>query len=93
MTALLTSGQIDGAWICGYPFVSHRTELQLLAVPQWHGRPLYRSLAICDADREASDLTSLRGDVHAIGRPDLLIVEGLALFGLPFAAIRRYIRI
>ncbi len=70
VTALLTSGQIDGAWICGYPFVSHRTELQLLAVPQWHGRPLYRSLAICDADREASDLTSLRGDVHAFSDPD-----------------------
>lgn len=70
VTALLTSGQIDGAWICGYPFVSHRSELQLLAVPSWHGRPLYRALTICDVDREASDLMSLRGDVHAFSDPD-----------------------
>lgn len=70
VTALLTSGQIDGAWICGYPFVSHRSELQLLAVPSWRGRPLYRALTICDVGRKALDLMSLRGDVHAFSDPD-----------------------
>lgn len=70
VTALLTSGQIDGAWICGYPFVSHRSELQLLAVPSWHERPLYRALTICDVDRRTSDIMSLRGDIHAFSDPD-----------------------
>lgn len=70
VTALLTSGQIDGAWICGYPFVSHRPELQLVAVPLWHRKPLYQSYTICDAGRNARDLMSLRGDVHAFSDPD-----------------------
>lgn len=70
VTALLTSGQIDGAWICGYPFVSHKTELQLVAVPLWHQKPLYQSYTICDAGRNARDLTSLRGDLHAFSDPD-----------------------
>lgn len=70
VTALLTSGQIDGAWICGFPFVSHRAELQLVAVPLWHGRPLYQSYIICDAGRDARDLMSLRNDAHAFSDPD-----------------------
>src|SRR5450631_4926089 len=42
ITALLTSGQLDAAWICGFPYVAHRAELQLIAVPLWHHKPLYQ---------------------------------------------------
>lgn len=70
ITALLVSGQLDAAWICGYPFVAHRAALQLVAVPQWRGRPLYQSYLIVDRDREAQDFQDLEGDIHAFSDPD-----------------------
>lgn len=70
ITALLTSGQLDAAWICGFPFVAHRSELQLVAVPLWHRKPLYQSYLIVECDRRASDLDDLRGDIHAFSDPD-----------------------
>jgi ABC-type phosphate/phosphonate transport system substrate-binding protein len=70
ITALLTSGQLDAAWICGFPFVVHRPELQLVAVPLWHQRPLYQSYLIVDRDRQAEGLWDLRGDIHAFSDPD-----------------------
>lgn len=70
IVALLISRQIDAAWICGYPFVMHETELQLVAIPKWRGRPLYQSYLIVDADRPGDSLTDLKGDVHAFSDPD-----------------------
>jgi phosphonate transport system substrate-binding protein len=46
ITTLLVSGQLDAAWICGYPYVSFRDRLELLAVPVWRGQPLYQSYII-----------------------------------------------
>lgn len=70
ITALLLSGQLDAAWICGYPFVQYRKRLSLLAVPVWRGRPLYQSYLIIDQAREADTLLDLRGDIHAYSDPD-----------------------
>lgn len=70
ITALLTSGQLDAAWICGFPFVAHRPELQLVAVPLWHHKPLYQSYLIVDRDRKAVGLADLHGDIHAFSDPD-----------------------
>lgn len=70
VTALLLSGQLDAAWICGYPYVQYRERLSLLAVPVWRGRPLYRSYLIVSGDRPAEDIEDLRGDVHAFSDPD-----------------------
>ena len=70
ITALLTSGQLDAAWICGFPYVAHRAELQLIAVPLWHHKPLYQSYLIADRDRQAGSLWDLRGDIHAFSDPD-----------------------
>lgn len=70
ITALLTSGQLDAAWICGFPFVMHRSELQLVAVPLWQEKPLYQSYLIVDRDRQAKGLSDLRGDIHAFSDPD-----------------------
>ena len=70
ITALLTSRQLDAAWICGYPFVAHREELRLVAVPLWRGKPLYQSYIIVDQDRKAENFTDLRGDIHAFSDPD-----------------------
>ena len=70
ITALLLSGQLDAAWICGYPFIQYRERLSLLAVPVWRGQPLYQSYLIVDADRGAEDILGLRGDIHAYSDPD-----------------------
>jgi phosphonate transport system substrate-binding protein len=70
ITALLVSGQIHSAWICGYPYVQYRERLDLVATPSWHGRPLYQSYLITAADRAAADWTVLRGDIHAFSDPD-----------------------
>lgn len=43
---LLFSGQIDAAWICGYPFVRFEAELSLLAVPLYQGQPYYQAYLI-----------------------------------------------
>jgi phosphonate transport system substrate-binding protein len=70
ITALLVSRQVDAAWICGYPFVAFRTELALVAVPVWKGRPLYQSYLIAGADSKAAGLSDLVGTVHAFSDPD-----------------------
>jgi phosphonate transport system substrate-binding protein len=70
ITALLLAGQLDAAWICGYPYVVHRDVLALVGVPLWKGRPLYQSYLIVQADREAEGLSDLRGDIHAFSDPD-----------------------
>jgi len=43
---LLFSDQLDAAWICGYPYVRHQAQLQLLAVPIYQGKPLYQAYLI-----------------------------------------------
>lgn len=70
ITTLLVSGQVDGAWICGYPFVANRAQLDLIAVPIWRGRPLYQSYLIADAARDATSIADLEGDIHAFSDPD-----------------------
>ncbi len=70
ITALLIAGQLDAAWICGFPLVVHRSELQLVAVPLWHRQPLYQSYIIVDRNRDAQSLDDLKGDIHAFSDPD-----------------------
>ena len=70
ITTLLTTGQLDAAWICGFPYVAHRAELQLVAVPLWHHKPLYQSYLIVDRERKGSGILDLRGDIHAFSDPD-----------------------
>lgn len=52
---LIRGGKIDFAWICGYPYVRYRNELELVAVPLWNGRPYYRSYLIAAADARAAE--------------------------------------
>lgn len=70
ITSLLLSGQLDAAWICGYPFVQYRDRLSLVAVPRWKGKPLYRSYLIIPEDREATEVEQLKGDLHAFSDPN-----------------------
>jgi phosphonate transport system substrate-binding protein len=71
ITELLLSGQLDAAWICGYPFVRHRAALRLLAVPLFEGEPLYRSyLIVPAADGETRSVADLKDRVFAYSDPD-----------------------
>lgn len=70
VTSLLVSGQLDAAWICGFPFVAYQPQLALVAVPVWQGKPLYRSYLITSSERAAVGIDDLRGDIHAFSDPD-----------------------
>jgi phosphonate transport system substrate-binding protein len=70
ITALLVSRQVEAAWICGYPFVAYRSDLALVAVPVWQGRPLYRSYLIGRVGQMGETLADLAGTVHAFSDPD-----------------------
>ena len=70
ITGALLDGSVDAAWLCGYPFLQHRSQLSLLGVPVWRGQPRYQSYLIASAGDEASGLEELRGGVHAFSDPD-----------------------
>ncbi|MCX7897814.1 MAG: PhnD/SsuA/transferrin family substrate-binding protein [Rhodocyclaceae bacterium] len=67
---LLLAGKLDFAWLCGYPYLRYRRQLQLVAVPLWQGRPYYRSYLIVPHDSPARELRDLRGAVFAYADPD-----------------------
>jgi phosphate/phosphite/phosphonate ABC transporter binding protein len=70
ITAMLLAGQIDAAWICGYPYVRHRDAFALVAVPVWHGQSLYQSYLIGRPRGHEGSLADLRGEIHAFSDPD-----------------------
>lgn len=69
---LLERGELDVAWICGYPFVRERDPefLELLVVPVYRGAPLYRSYIIVHRDSPYDSIEDLRGRVFAYSDPD-----------------------
>lgn len=68
---LLRSGKIDFAWLCGYPYIRHRHEFRLVAVPLWRNQPLYQSYLIVPSDdNRTKTIADLRGKVFAYSDPD-----------------------
>lgn len=68
---LVRVGKIDFAWLCGYPFVRYQQEMKLLAVPLYHGKPLYQAYLIVPAtDTRTTGFADLRGKVFAYSDPD-----------------------
>lgn len=71
ITDLMRSGKLDFAWLCGYPYVRNKQTMNLLAVPVYQGKPLYRSYLIVPAsDRQTRSIADLRGKVFAFSDPD-----------------------
>nr|8ED5_A Chain A, Putative periplasmic phosphite-binding-like protein (Pbl) PtxB-like protein designated AioX [Pseudorhizobium banfieldiae] len=70
VTALLVSGNLEAAWICGYPFMKFRDELDLVATPLWRGKPVYQSYLIVGRDRDIAGFEDCQGDIHAFSDPD-----------------------
>ena len=69
--ALLLDGQLDFAWLCGYPYVRQRSRMALTATPVYQGAPLYRSyLIVGSEDRMTQSIADLRGKVFAYSDPD-----------------------
>ncbi len=71
ITALLRSDELDFAWVCGYPYVRNRDAMELVAMPNWGGKPLYRSYLIVPAhDTQTRGFSELAGKVFAYSDPD-----------------------
>jgi phosphonate transport system substrate-binding protein len=70
ITTLLMTGQLDAAWICGFPYVQFRSQLALVAVPLYRNQPFYQSYVIVHESDPSAGLDDLRGQVHAFSDPD-----------------------
>lgn len=71
ITDLLLAQKLDFAWICGYPYVRYRSELQLVALPLSNGKPTYHSYLIVPAsDTQTRSILDLRGRIFAFSDPD-----------------------
>lgn len=71
ITDLMRSGKLDFAWLCGYPYVRNKQTMNLLAVPVYQGKPVYRSYLIVPVtDRQSRSVADLRGKVFAFSDPD-----------------------
>jgi len=67
---MLRLKKLDFAWICDYPFVYFRSQVRLLAVPLYHGRPYYRAYLIVPAtDLRTTSIAQLRNTVFAYTDP------------------------
>jgi phosphonate transport system substrate-binding protein len=68
---LLAQGKLDFAWLCGFPFVTHRGDLDLLAVPVYRSRPLYQSYLIVPAsDDRTQGIAGLKGRIFVYSDPN-----------------------
>lgn len=70
ISAMLLTGQLDAAWICDDPYVQYQDQLTLLAVPVYHGKPLYQTYVIVNVDSKAQSFDDIAGTVHAFSDPD-----------------------
>jgi len=75
----LQSGDVDFAFLCGYPYVRLKSEnmpgLEAIAAPvvegdRYRGRPVYFSDVIVSSDSSATSLEDLRGCTWAYNEPD-----------------------
>ncbi|MGM0554048.1 MAG: PhnD/SsuA/transferrin family substrate-binding protein [Pseudomonadota bacterium] len=67
---LVRNGRVDFAWLCGYPYVRYRDQMELVLVPVYDGHPLYQSYLIVSAEDEWSQgLDDLRGRIFAYSDP------------------------
>lgn len=68
---LMLDGELDFAWICGYPYLRFRHALKLVSVPLYRNEPLYQSyLIVRSDDRSTGSISDLKGRVFAYSDPD-----------------------
>jgi phosphonate transport system substrate-binding protein len=67
----LLAQRLDFAWICGFPYIVNRSQLQLTAVPNYKGKPLYQSYLIVRVnDDKTKSLLDLRDKLFCYTDPD-----------------------
>ncbi len=68
---LLFGGQVDAAWICGFPYVRFQSSLNLLNVPLYQGVPSYQAYLIRSRSASAviNGWADLAGKVLAYSDP------------------------
>lgn len=67
---LLMSGDLEFAWICGYPFVQYKTRIDLVSVPLYNGTPYYQSyLIVSDEDTSTQSIVDLEDKLFAFSDP------------------------
>ncbi|MEK7871337.1 MAG: phosphate/phosphite/phosphonate ABC transporter substrate-binding protein, partial [Nitrospirota bacterium] len=71
MNDMLEKGEVDAAFVCSVPYILGRDKfgLELLAVPQINGEPLYYSYVVVPIDSETKRFEDLRGKVYAFSDP------------------------
>jgi phosphonate transport system substrate-binding protein len=71
ITQLIFGGQLDFAWVCGFPYARNKSFMRLLAMPLYRRKPLYQSyLIVPQADRDTRSFRDLRGLIFAYSDPD-----------------------
>lgn len=66
----VVAGDLDVAWLCGFPYVMERRRLRLMAAPLFHGKPEYHSYLITQSSLSANELQELSGTVFAYSDPN-----------------------
>lgn len=67
---LLAENRLDVAWVCGFPYVTNSQTMRLMAIPDYQGKPLYRSyLIVPRGDTQTTHITQLRNRVFAFSDP------------------------
>ncbi len=68
---LIEKGEVDTAFVCAGPYVQGRKKfgLEILAVPEVHGEPVYYAYIIVRKDSSLQDLTELKGKSFAFTDP------------------------
>jgi len=69
ITALLLSGQLDGAWVCDDPYVQHEDQLAC-SRRAISGEPLYQTYVAVNENSRAQSFDDLGGTIHAFSDPD-----------------------
>jgi len=67
---LIKQRQLDAAWLCDYPYVLMKPQVDLLVTPLNQGRPYYRSLLIVPvSQKKVRSISDLEGKVFAYADP------------------------
>lgn len=73
ITAALNSGEIDAAWVCGYPYIRNRQTMELLAVPRYKNKLTYTSNIIVNTRKQfesVNSLSDLKDTIFVFSDPD-----------------------
>jgi phosphonate transport system substrate-binding protein len=67
---LLHQRQLQVAWLCDCPHLTHNAEFQMVATPVFRGRPYYRAyLVVPESDTHTRSLQDLKDKVFAFSDP------------------------